>query len=186
MDLRIRCGFIIPRKRVNQINELYHYGIKGMHWGVRRFQNADGSYTAAGRARYNVGGYRGTKKSKQVSPNGVKSTGTKLKAAKSISDDSANMSRQTANLLRRSASKARSRKQKPMDLSHMSDQELRDRVNRGNLERQYAQLYGSSQVASGRDHVADTLDVLGTGIAVAGSAASLGLTIWSIKNGKGV
>lgn len=33
-------------------SELYHYGIKGMHWGVRRFQNADGSYTAVGKARY--------------------------------------------------------------------------------------------------------------------------------------
>lgn len=33
-------------------NELYHHGIKGMKWGVRRFQNADGSYTDAGRKRY--------------------------------------------------------------------------------------------------------------------------------------
>ena len=32
--------------------ELYHWGIKGMKWGVRRYQNADGSLTAAGRKRY--------------------------------------------------------------------------------------------------------------------------------------
>lgn len=32
--------------------ELYHYGIKGQKWGVRRFQNADGSYTEAGKKRY--------------------------------------------------------------------------------------------------------------------------------------
>lgn len=31
---------------------LAHYGIKGMKWGVRRFQNADGSLTAAGKKRY--------------------------------------------------------------------------------------------------------------------------------------
>lgn len=32
--------------------ELYHHGILGMHWGIRRFQNKDGSLTAAGRKRY--------------------------------------------------------------------------------------------------------------------------------------
>lgn len=31
---------------------LYHHGIKGQHWGVRRYQNPDGSLTPEGRARY--------------------------------------------------------------------------------------------------------------------------------------
>ena len=38
--------------------ELYHHGIKGQKWGVRRFQNKDGSLTPAGKKRYdepNVG-----------------------------------------------------------------------------------------------------------------------------------
>ena len=35
--------------------ELYHTGIKGMKWGIRRFQNEDGSLTPAGRERYGVG-----------------------------------------------------------------------------------------------------------------------------------
>lgn len=35
--------------------ELYHHGILGQKWGVRRFQNQDGSYTAAGKARYDIG-----------------------------------------------------------------------------------------------------------------------------------
>lgn len=33
-------------------NELYHHGIKGMKWGRRRYQNEDGSRTAAGKKRY--------------------------------------------------------------------------------------------------------------------------------------
>ena len=33
-------------------NELYHHGILGQKWGVRRYQNADGSLTAKGIKRY--------------------------------------------------------------------------------------------------------------------------------------
>lgn len=35
-------------------SELYHHGILGQKWGIRRFQNQDGSYTAAGKERYNI------------------------------------------------------------------------------------------------------------------------------------
>lgn len=36
---------------MNYEYELYHYGIKGMKWGVRRYQNKDGSLTPAGKKR---------------------------------------------------------------------------------------------------------------------------------------
>ena len=32
-----------------QTKELYHHGIKGQRWGVRRYQNEDGTLTDAGR-----------------------------------------------------------------------------------------------------------------------------------------
>lgn len=35
-------------------DELYHHGIKGQKWGVRRYQNEDGSLTTLGKMRYGV------------------------------------------------------------------------------------------------------------------------------------
>lgn len=43
-------------------DELYHYGVKDMHWGVRNYQNKDGSLTALGRIHYGIEGmYNGPK-----------------------------------------------------------------------------------------------------------------------------
>lgn len=36
--------------------ELYHHGVKGQKWGIRRFQNVDGTLTAEGKARYGEDG----------------------------------------------------------------------------------------------------------------------------------
>ena len=38
--------------KVIKEDELYHHGIKGQKWGVRRFQNPDGTLTAEGKKRY--------------------------------------------------------------------------------------------------------------------------------------
>ena len=36
-------------------NELYHHGVRGQKWHVRRWQNEDGSLTPAGRIQYGYG-----------------------------------------------------------------------------------------------------------------------------------
>ena len=48
--------------------ELYHYGVKGMRWGVRRYQNKDGSLTNAGRKHRSND--RGEQKKTYVAKNG--------------------------------------------------------------------------------------------------------------------
>lgn len=61
-------------------NELYHHGIKGQKWGVRRYQNADGSLTAAGRKKYAV--YDNSKKEKGEAKSGQSRSLDRKKIAK--------------------------------------------------------------------------------------------------------
>jgi hypothetical protein len=87
-------------------DELYHWGIKGMKWGVRRFQNADGSLTPAGRRRYGGDGNAGDEEEKiDYAPK-------------------------------------RNRK----DASEYTDEELRAQINRMQMERQYRDLQGQTNI----------------------------------------
>ena len=86
---------------------LCHWGIKGMKWGVRRYQNKDGTLTAAGKKHYAGDGNAGE--------------GATAK---------------TEYAPKRKGGKA----------EDYSDEELRARINRLQMEKQYRDLQGDTNI----------------------------------------
>ena len=58
------------------LNSLEHYGIKGQKWGLRRFQNPDGSYTELGKERRRVGFEKESKKDDESKKDSTKTDET--------------------------------------------------------------------------------------------------------------
>lgn len=88
---------------MNYNDEFYHHGIKGMKWGVRRYQKKNGSLTALGKKlRKAANKYRKEKKQKAEAKKAIEAP------KKSVKD--------------------------------MSDAELRNRINRLNMEKQFMDL----------------------------------------------
>lgn len=162
-------------------NYLCHYGVKGMRWGVRRYQNSDGSLTTAGRKRYerdqreNSGKKKGNKVG-QADPNRwVKEDLTRTQR---LTNETAGLAR---NLKAANDQSIRSKPRKRMDLSDMSDQELRNQINRELLERQYNDVFNPPTVSKGRQYASQILETTGTVLAIGSSALGIALAIKDLK-----
>lgn len=117
--------------------ELYHWGIKGMKWGVRRYQNKDGSLTPAGKKRRakleaeldKIGGKSPEKKLAEMTDDEVAAKTNRVRLENNLRDE-----------IRRAEPKPTQPTQPQKTAEQISMDDLRDKVNRLQLEKQYRQL----------------------------------------------
>lgn len=167
---------------------LSHHGIKGQRWGVRRYQNPDGSLTAAGQKRYDRDIRENNAKKKENraiidGPDPKRWATEDLDRSKQVVDAHSDLVKELKKFEQSTAPKPAPPKR--LDLSQMSDKDLRDRINRELLEQQYSKLFADTsaeQVSKGRAILKDTLEVAGNVLAITGSVLSIALAVKKLKD----
>ena len=165
-------------------NELYHYGVLGMKWGVRRYQNRDGSLTAEGRKRYNrdIAENLAKKKDSRIdtsSPDPNRWVREDIERSKRVIDSGSDLIRQAKSIERDTSPRST---KKRLNVSNMSDKELREKINRELLERQYSDIFGEeAKVSRGRRFTRETLEIAGTALAATSSVLGIMLALKQLK-----
>lgn len=131
--------------------ELYHYGILGQKWGLRRYQNADGTLTPEGRERMLA---RARKYESKANVTIGESRSAKLRRAKlNQRAKDARYEVRKSDLkkarLKKAEKKNSSENNAKKSVKDMSDEELKREIARAKLENEYSQLH-PKQVSAGR------------------------------------
>lgn len=117
--------------------ELYHYGILGQRWGIRRYQNADGTLTSEGRERMLA---RARKYESKANTTIGESNSAKLKRAK-LNQKAKDARYEVRKSDLKKARLKKSESNAKRSVKDMSDEELKREIARAKLENEYNQLH---------------------------------------------
>ena len=128
-------------------DEMYHWGIKGMKWGVRRFQNKDGSLTDAGGKRYNGSDYQ-PKKSLGQKISDYKKASAKKKQLKKARDARAAKKEAEEKEKAEAEQRRKDLNAGKIKAKDMTNEELKERTERLKAEKTYKQLQQETDTTS--------------------------------------
>lgn len=157
--------------------ELYHYGIPKMRWGVRRWQNEDGTWTAEGLARR-----RAMEGASKYYDDQNKAYNYQTGHINSIVNESQNVTRTVARYADRKSEQEQKQLRQLQEeyfdeaLANMNDDDIRKAISRLQLEKQYKDL-SMRDIDTGRVAVREILNDVGTALALVGSVTAIGLHV---------
>lgn len=139
--------------------ELYHHGTKGQKWGIRKYQNEDGTLTEEGKKRYYAN--------------------VSAQSAEQVLKESEKMASKAQTFTQETRGSKAIRK----DYSNLSNEELQKRVARLNLERSYGDLTGDTKyVQTGKEKARETLQTIGALLGITASAVAIYRALHGDKN----
>lgn len=128
-------------KMMHYNDYLIHDGQKGMHWGIRKYRNYDGTLTPAGKIRYDYsdGGSVVKKKQTRAERKAAKAK-EKEKKAKAKEREAKKVAEELKKKQEEFAEEQKKAAKERIEVQKLSNEELKAAIERLNLERQYTQL----------------------------------------------